>query len=203
MHVISLNSSESKSSDFGSDLDDDNVYDDENIDKENPDEEQFRIQSSKTKNSYVLVNTRIDYQYRSDVLDRLCLYDFASALYKKKINAADKKYLSQVAESTERTDNRRGRPVSKRYTFQKEHPQATTYLIMEHSDPQVPVLFGPQIPRKDREDTRERYCRALLTLFVPWRTVRDLCDIDQTWEDALKSRQSLIAPHSWKIIENI
>lgn len=193
----------SKTSDFVSDLEDESIYDDENIDKENPDEEQFRIQSSEKENSYVLVNTRIDYQYRSDVLDRLCLYDFVSTLYKKKINAADKKYLSQIVESTERADNRRGRPVSKRYTYRKEHPQATTHLMMEHGEPQVPVLFGPQVPRKDRDDTRERYCRALLTLFVPWRAVHDLCGVDQTWENAFQSRQSLIAPHSWKIIDNI
>ena len=50
----------------------------------------------------------------------------------------------------------------------------------------MPVLYGPQIPRQDRDDTRERYCRALFTLFVPWRTVADLCDVNQTWEEALK-----------------
>ena len=105
------------------------------------------------------------------------------------MNADDKKYLSETVEPTgEETSNRRGRPVSKRYLFQKEHPQATTYLMMEHSDPQVPVLYGPQIPRKDREDTRERYCRALLTLFVPWRTVHDLSGANQTWEEALMTR---------------
>jgi hypothetical protein len=56
---------------------------------------------------------------------------------------------------------------------------------------------------RDRDDTRERYCRAMLTLFVPWRTVCDLCDVDQNWEDALNSRQHRISPHSWNIIENI
>ncbi|CAF3323675.1 unnamed protein product [Rotaria socialis] len=55
----------------------------------------------------------------------------------------------------------------------------------------------------DRDETRERYSRALLTLFVPWRPVADLCDCNQTWEDALKSRQHLISTYSWKIIENI
>ena len=188
---------------FLSDLDHDNTVDDENIDKDTPNEEQFNIQLSDTENRYILINTRIDYQYRSDVLDKLCLYDFISMLYKRKMNAGDKKYLSQTVEPTEETNNRRGRPVSKRYLFQKEHPQATTYLMMEHSDPQVPVLYGPQIPRKDREDTRERYCRALLTLFVPWRTVHDLSDSNQTWEEALMARQSRIVSHSWKIIENI
>jgi hypothetical protein len=43
----------------------------------------------------------------------------------------------------------------------------------------------------------------LLTLFVPWRTVVDLCDANQKWEDALKSRKALISRYSWSIIENI
>jgi hypothetical protein len=75
--------------------------------------------------------------------------------------------------------------------------------MMEYSQPHVPILYGPQIPRRDRDDTRERYNRALLTLFVPWRAVADLCDVNQTWEDAFKYRQDLISAVSWKIIENI
>ena len=102
----------------------------------------------------------------------------------------------------EKTDQR-GRPPHERYSFQKQHPQATTYLLMKYSEYHVPVLYGPQIPRRDRDDTRERYSRALLTLFMPWRTVTDLCDVNQTWEDALKSRQGLISMYSWEIIENI
>ncbi|CAF1547521.1 unnamed protein product, partial [Rotaria sordida] len=74
---------------------------------------------------------------------------------------------------------------------------------MKYSEIHVPVLYGPQIPRQDRDDTRERYNRALLTLFVPWRNVADLCDIDQTWEDAFESRKDLISAYSWDIIENI
>ncbi|CAF1468535.1 unnamed protein product [Adineta ricciae] len=74
---------------------------------------------------------------------------------------------------------------------------------MKYSEAHVPVLYGSQIPRQDRDETRERYSRAILTLFVPWRNVTDLCNVDQTWEDALESRKELISAHSWKIIENI
>lgn len=35
----------------------------------------------------------------------------------------------------------------------------------------TPVLIGPQIPRNDREDTKERYSRVILTLFYPWRGI--------------------------------
>ncbi|CAF3174712.1 unnamed protein product [Rotaria sp. Silwood2] len=74
---------------------------------------------------------------------------------------------------------------------------------MKYSESHVPILYGPQIPRRNREDTRERYSRALLTLFVPWRTAPDICDINQTWKDTFKSRKNRISIHSWKIIENI
>ncbi|CAF4386023.1 unnamed protein product, partial [Adineta steineri] len=87
--------------------------------------------------------------------------------------------------------------------FQEQHPQATTYLLTEYSEAHIPILYGPQIPRHDREDTKERYSRALLTLFVPWRSVSDLCDVNENWEDALKSRQHHISADSWNIIENI
>ena len=188
---------------FGVDVIDDDVYDDETINNEKNDEEHFQIQSAENDNSYVLVNTRIDYQYRSDTLKNMCLYDFVSILYKKKMNTTDLKYLSKTAVPVEENVNKKGRPPNERYSFQKQHPQAATYLMMKYSQSRVPILYGPQIPRRDRDDTRERYSRALLTLFVPWRTVADLFSATQTWEDAFKSRQNLISMHSWNIIENI
>lgn len=183
----------------------DNVLNDENANDICNNEENFQIQSAENENgnNFVLVNGRIDYQYRSDTLENICLYDFVSAFYKKKINASDLKYLADSSVAREEQDNRRGRPPNQRFPFQKQHPQATTYLMMKHTEYRVPILYGPQIPRRDREDTQERYCRAILTLFMPWRTVSDLCDVNQKWEDALDSRQHQISAHSWNIIDNI
>ena len=188
---------------FHSDAIDDDVFGDETIDDQNNEEEHFQIQSTENDKKYVLVNTRIDYQYRSDNLNNMCLYDFVSTLYKKKMNTTDFKYLSEVVASTKDKVNEKGRPRNQRYPFQKQHPQAATHLLMKYSEHHVPILYGPQIPRRDRDDTRERYSRALLTLFVPWRTVTDLCDVNQTWEDAFESRQNRISSHSSNIIENI
>ena len=109
--------------------------------------------------------------------------------------------ISTVPRETE--GNRRGRPPNERFSFQVQHPQGKTYVLVKYSEPHVPILYDPQNPRQDRDETRERYCRAVLTLFVPWRTVADLCDINQTWDDAFQSRQGKISDHSWKIIENI
>ena len=144
----------------------DDVYDDGIIDDENHDEELFQIQSSENDTKFVLVNTRIDYQYRSANLNNMCVYDFVSTLYKKKMNATDVKHLSNIAESVQDA-NQRGRPPNIRNPFLQQHPQAGTHLLMKYSEDHVPILYGPQIPRRDRDDTRERYNRALLTLFVP------------------------------------
>ena len=179
------------------------MYDDETIDNENNDQENFQIQSIENEKKYVLVNTRIDYQYRPNVLNNICLYDFVSTLYKRKINATDSKYIYKISPETQHESKQKGRPRNERFIFQEQHPQAKTYLLMQYTESRVPILYGPQIPRKDREDTRERYSRALLTLFVPWRTVSDLCNVHQKWEEALKSRQHLISTHSQNIIENI
>ena len=70
-------------------IDDEYVYDDETNNDENNEEENFQIQSTEDKNNFILVNTRIDYQCRSDVLNTTCLYDFVSTFYKKKINETD------------------------------------------------------------------------------------------------------------------
>ena len=180
------------------------MYEDETANKDNNDREQFQVQPTGYDTNYALVNTRIDYQYRSDMLNDMCLYDFVSTLYKKQMTEADLRYLSMNTTSREKTEgNRRGRPANQRFPFQTQHPQGKAYVLVKYSEPHVPILYGPQIPRQDRDETRERYCRALLTLFVPWRAVTDLCDINRTWDDAFESRQKQISTHSWKIIENI
>jgi hypothetical protein len=127
-------------------------------------------------------------------------------LYRKKlIDDYDRKYLQTYAstEIVESTIPRRGRPPSDRALFENAHPQALSHINIKRTKPVVPVLIGPAVPRKDRDDTRERYSRAILTLFVPWRSISDLCNVNQTWEQAFEVRQENIAAESQKIIENI
>ena len=168
-------------------------------------EEQFLLQPAETNTKYVYVNTRVDYQYRSALLDNMCLYDYLSLYRKKPIDAKDRKQLKAQLEarSTEPKDSRRGRPVSERENFQVGHPQVASHISVKRLKSVVPILLGPSIPRRDRDDTKERYCRSVLTLFLPWRSVQDVCDVDQTWEEAFRIRQTKFLPTSCKIIDNI
>ena len=93
--------------------------------------------------------------------------------------------------------------MNERHTFESAHPQSSSHIIIKRTTPVVPVLLGPQIPRRERKETRERYCRAILALFVPWRSFHDFCELNQTRPEALEVRKPMISSSSLKIIENI
>ena len=166
-------------------------------------EEQFLIEHSSDPQKLVLVNLRVDYQYRSVALESICLYEFVSHFYRKSFNDRDREIVDRSSQGAAQNPSGSGRPPQERYTFTAKHPQAKSHGIIKRTEPVVPVLVGPQIPRQDREETRERYSRAIATLFIPWRSVRELCDINQSWSEALSARQQNISGQSQKIIENI
>jgi hypothetical protein len=180
-------------------------FDEEQEEDTKQTEEQFLLEPTETKNGakFVMVNTRLDYQHRSKDLTALCLYDFVSHFHKKLIDKSDRRLIKNANGSEGERLDTEGTKMNERYTFESAHPQSSSHIVMKHTNPVVPVLVGPQIPRKEREETGERYSRALLTLFVPWRSVHDLCALNQTWTEALQVQKPLISPASLKIIENI
>ncbi|CAF1202328.1 unnamed protein product [Adineta ricciae] len=168
-------------------------------------EEHFLLQPDETKTKYVYVNARVDYQYRSAALDNMCLYDYMRFYRKKVIDAQDRKHLEAqaISKSGVTKNASRGRPISERAAFQSEHPQSISHINIRRMKPVIPVLLGPPIPRRDREDTIERYCRSILALFCPWRSFQDVCKVDQTWAQAFEARYTKITDESRKIIDNI
>jgi site-specific DNA-adenine methylase len=166
-------------------------------------DEHFSIEQSTDPQKLVLVNLRIDYQFRSSALESVCLYEFVSLFHRKTFTDKDRHIRDHPSTSTQDIRSVSGRPRQERYTFMTEHPQANSHGIIKRLKPVVPVLVGPQIPRRDREDTQERYSRAIATLFISWRNVKDLCDVNQSWCEALSSRQESISIQSKQIIENI
>ena len=150
-----------------------------------------------------MVNTRLDYQYRSKDLTNICLYDFVSYFHKTQIDKSDRRILKTINATEGQMLHTEGTKMNEIHTFASTHPQYSTHLIIKHTTPVVPVLLGPQIPRCDREETHERYCCAVLTLFVPWRSVHDLCTLSETWSDAFETRKGFISAHSLRVIENI
>ncbi|CAF4563747.1 unnamed protein product [Didymodactylos carnosus] len=108
----------------------------------------------------------------------------------------------QFIEENEKTD-KQGRPPCNRYLFDKNHPQFESHLLVKRSIDITPVLVGPQIPNRTRDDMKERYSRSILTLFIPWRKVTDLCQKENTWVQALEQNQNALSATSQKTIDNI
>ena len=108
-----------------------------------------------------------------------------------------------LGDSQPATTISRGRPLNDRWLFRADHPQSSTHILIRRSFAVVPVLVGPAIPREDREDTAERYARAILTLFHPWTTAVDICHVNQSWSEALNMLQPTFSSKSNKAISNI
>ena len=179
-----------------------------NLDKN---DEQFNLELNNDGTNFILVNQRVDYEHRPMELSDVCLYEFVSKYKKKKKDKSDEKFLKDQEEDQilneidletyDSLKKTRGRSAQKRYVFDEGHPQISTHILMERVKKVIPVLVGPQIPRKNREITQERYCRSILTLFFPWRAFTDLCSPDETWLESWTKNERYLS-HT-DVIENI
>lgn len=191
-------------------LDENNISSGEEINLDKNDE-QFNLELNEDGTNFVLVNQRVDYVRRPEELNHVCLYEFVSKYKKKKKNKSDEIFIKDQEEDRRLEEmcpgidlvprNPRGRPAQRRYIFDKNHPQASTHILVERFKEVIPVLVGPQIPRKNREVTQERYCRSILTLFLPWRTFTDLCPPDESWLDSWNKNERYLSHKN--VIENI
>ncbi|KAH7931040.1 hypothetical protein BV22DRAFT_999226, partial [Leucogyrophana mollusca] len=63
----------------------------------------------------------------------------------------------------------------------------------------VPVPIGPGLPRRDRKDSMERYCRLMLVFFKPWRHPHDLRRRGETWSAAFEEFNA-VCPERFKFV---
>lgn len=168
------------------------------------DEEQFDLENIENEDSYVLVNLRIDYECRHSDLNDVCLYDFVRKYRKKNRKQSDETYIeNKLTEPNNKEKKRRGK-AQPRYEFLEQHSQSESHILIERETYVIPVLIGPQIPRRGREVTQQRYCRSILTLFKPWRKFSDLCHIGESWIDAFNRHETYLKGNDCnEIIENI
>ncbi|EIW62579.1 uncharacterized protein TRAVEDRAFT_81890, partial [Trametes versicolor FP-101664 SS1] len=62
---------------------------------------------------------------------------------------------------------------------------------------------GPRLPRRDRENERERYCRLMLILFKPWRNASELLGDALNWDDAYEAHAVEHTDEHKRIIRNM
>ncbi|KAH7924615.1 hypothetical protein BV22DRAFT_1012930, partial [Leucogyrophana mollusca] len=99
-------------------------------------------------------------------------------------------------------DRTHRRPVG---SLHVPHPESQTHLLKVRTPKRrlVPVPTGPGIPRRDRAELKERYCRLMLIFFKPWRRPSDLRDPGQTWSDAFTVFESMCHPRFKSMMKNM
>lgn len=70
-----------------------------------------------------------------------------------------------------------------------DHFESKTHVlrVLPSARKSIPVPIGPGLPRRDRPETYERYCRVMLILFRPWRRPTDLKEPTESWGQAYES----------------
>ncbi|KZV62853.1 hypothetical protein PENSPDRAFT_551691, partial [Peniophora sp. CONT] len=156
--------------------------DDDNVPREGPTGTDLLMNvSGKTMTA---TNTLLDYLYRSldPAFEKLCLWDLVAGVeyLTKEIETArlEKRTVRLNKDGSE--SKSRGRPAANRVPFSSAaHPKFETHVARLRTIPVVPVILGPTLPRRDRAE--EEWCRAMLILFKPWRSLEDLKRPSETW----------------------
>ncbi|KAJ7086497.1 hypothetical protein C8R44DRAFT_650818, partial [Mycena epipterygia] len=82
------------------------------------------------------------------------------------------------------------------------HDLSATHLCRFRRTPVVNVLLGDTLPRPDRSPAeRERWARAMMIFFKPWRSLDDLKNLGETWADAYDSTE--FTYQALQIIQNM
>ncbi|KZT57582.1 hypothetical protein CALCODRAFT_508697 [Calocera cornea HHB12733] len=118
-----------------------------------------------------------DYIYRPEHAEYsdLCLWDFVAYTEKRAIpKSVLVNNYTEVAEPN--------------YCFAPSHPQAKTHCLRRVRKEYVPTVIGSTLPRQGvTDEEREGWCRAMVILFKPWRTLYDLLGAYSTWAAAFDS----------------
>jgi hypothetical protein len=165
-------------------------------------------------------NQVIDYQQRSSYLDQVCLWDMIAQvekIRKKKTPQSNdevednESYMAGNDESSENMESTSDdllaskSNTSQKLDFMPDHPEMMTHCLRIHKtdDRLVPVPIGPSIPRRDRNEVRERYCRLMLIMFKPWRHAKHLRRSSEMWSTAFESFLENCSPRKQKIMNNM
>lgn len=171
-----------------------------------------------------------DYQLRSEALNDLCVWDcIAQAEKIKKTTRKDTEdeYEDELNELDDMDDMEAeaDEPIGgildghhsideilairthkrPRAEFLPDHVEATSHVlkINKPQNRRVPVPIGPSIPRRDREELKERYSRLMLIFFKPWRHAKDLRRQNQPWHEAFQEFLEVCPRRFTKVMDNM
>jgi hypothetical protein len=187
----------------------------------------IRLKMDKTGRIVATANQGTDYQHRGNDLTDVNVWDFVSRVEKikrthRKPHREQQKGPAHNDPGNDADDNEpeakagwnkaedgdilqwSGRARSK-VQLNIDHLEHSTHVprVLAPVHRKVPVQIGPALPRCDREEVKHKHARLVLTLFKPWRHVRDLVADGETWFDAYEAFLRTCSDEIWRLISNM
>ncbi|KAK4704722.1 hypothetical protein P7C70_g1483, partial [Phenoliferia sp. Uapishka_3] len=136
-----------------------------------------QMEIDENTNTVVEHNQADDYLFRNEQLETECLYLFVARY----------EVITKAGDRLNSRGARTGYSANRRYDFTKSHPRFKSHRQRERTQPIIPRIEGRSVPRRDHPDpkVREWYAKSILILFKPWRTLDDLKEGSESWENAL------------------
>jgi hypothetical protein len=172
----------------------------------------------KTQTEYVGVDHTMDYRFRPEEYEDMCVYDWCRLARRTTKFHSSRKDIDQVdqfgiesdtylceeggdnriscEETYEHTKNKKG------FQFMKDHPLVDTHIVrcVKDDDKLVANFGAGLLPRRDGDD-REYYARTMCILFAPWRKADEVKDSEESWNECF-NRTSFKKRHE-EIMNNI
>jgi hypothetical protein len=119
-----------------------------------------------------------DYLLRGANLKPLSLWEYRSFI--QKVSKKHAQYHDECSHhartDTLKDDINNDSHARPKYAFDCRHPNYSTH-VQQLRHPQqrpIPMPIGPSLPRRDKIENREKYCRLMLLFLKPWNTPQDL-----------------------------
>ena len=202
--------------------DDEHPTNDHCTDESLDSEEEVSIRVDSGGNVMALADQVADYTMRPTEVHECCLWDFVAKTEKVYTRRSTQHVddIEQVVENESDTGDeledqsgedgeqimnvpRPGPKPSQKYSFLPGHKDGENKRLRIREQIVVPVPIGPALPRRDQTDVRARYCRLMLILFKPWRTVADLRALPVSWETSFDVFVQTINEHHKQVLDNM
>jgi hypothetical protein len=190
---------------------------------EGGDEDEVSIRVDEGGNIAMLGDQISDYTFRPRELQGMCLWDFVAKAEKAHggkrgagvppVDEEADEVTGGLSEDEEQVDDsgrpgendkrKGGRRTVEKFAFLSEHQEYERKHIRLREKDVVPVPIGPAMPRRDQPDARARYCRLMLILFKPWRTLLDLREADESWEHSFGELSSRMNEGHQHVVDNM
>ncbi|KAE8218468.1 hypothetical protein CF319_g7667 [Tilletia indica] len=91
------------------------------------------------------------------------------------------------------------------WPFRCGHYAAESHVLRKRTTPVVPVLMGPGLPRRDREEELDKYQATMLLMFKPWSLQQSiqLKEQDETWKLAFDNFLAGTDPAVLRLMNNM